>query len=32
VIDVFGVYLVVIGALRLLQAVEAWHRRRRTAA
>jgi uncharacterized membrane protein HdeD (DUF308 family) len=32
VIDVFGVYLVVIGAVRLLQAVEAWHRRRRTTA
>jgi uncharacterized membrane protein HdeD (DUF308 family) len=29
VIDLLGVYLVVIGALRLLQAADAWHRRRR---
>jgi uncharacterized membrane protein HdeD (DUF308 family) len=29
VIDLLGVYLIVIGALRLLQAADAWHRRRR---
>jgi uncharacterized membrane protein HdeD (DUF308 family) len=28
VINLLGVYLIVIGALRLLQAAEAWHRRR----
>jgi uncharacterized membrane protein HdeD (DUF308 family)/uncharacterized membrane protein YjdF len=28
VIDLLGIYLVVIGALRLLQAADAWHRRR----
>jgi uncharacterized membrane protein HdeD (DUF308 family) len=28
-IDFLGVYLLAIGALRLLQAAEAWHRRRR---
>src|SRR5262249_13060306 len=31
VIDVLGVYLVVIGALRLLQAADAWRRHRHTA-
>jgi uncharacterized membrane protein HdeD (DUF308 family) len=31
-IDLLGVYLIVIGTLRLLQAVEAWRRRLRTAA
>jgi hypothetical protein len=29
VIDLLGVYLIVIGSLRLLQAVDAWHRQRR---
>jgi uncharacterized membrane protein HdeD (DUF308 family) len=29
VINLFGIYLVVIGGLRLLQALEAWYRRRR---
>jgi uncharacterized membrane protein HdeD (DUF308 family) len=29
VINLLGIYLVVIGALRLLQAMDAWHRRRR---
>ena len=29
VINLIGLYLVVIGALRLLQALDAWHRRRR---
>jgi uncharacterized membrane protein HdeD (DUF308 family) len=28
-IDLLGVYLVVLGALRILQAADAWHRRRR---
>jgi uncharacterized membrane protein HdeD (DUF308 family) len=32
VINLLGVYLVVIGALRLLQALDAWHRRRRASA
>jgi uncharacterized membrane protein HdeD (DUF308 family) len=32
VINLLGVYLIVIGALRLLQAVDAWHRRRRAGA
>jgi hypothetical protein len=32
VINLLGVYLIVIGALRLLQAVDAWHRRRREGA
>jgi len=27
VINLLGVYLIVIGGLRLLQAVEGWHRR-----
>jgi uncharacterized membrane protein HdeD (DUF308 family) len=31
VIDLLGLYLVVIGALRILQALDAWHRRRRPA-
>jgi len=29
VMNLLGIYLVVIGALRLLEAVDAWHRRRR---
>jgi uncharacterized membrane protein HdeD (DUF308 family) len=29
-IDLLGAYLIVIGALRLLQAADAWHRRRRS--
>ena len=32
VINLLGVYLVVIGALRLLQAGSAWHRRRHAGA
>jgi uncharacterized membrane protein HdeD (DUF308 family) len=32
VINLLGIYLVVIGAVRLLQAAEAWHRRRAAAA
>jgi uncharacterized membrane protein HdeD (DUF308 family) len=32
VINLLGVYLIVIGALRLLQALDAWHRRRREGA
>jgi uncharacterized membrane protein HdeD (DUF308 family)/uncharacterized membrane protein YjdF len=30
-IDVLGIYLIVIGAVRLLQAADAWHRRRAVA-
>jgi len=32
VINLLGIYLIVIGALRLLQAIDAWHRRRRAGA
>ena len=31
VINLLGIYLIVIGAVRLLQAADAWHRRRAAA-